>query len=167
MNALASALDGLQTALHAAFPEGLPSDLRTQDLLATQALTSYSYTQDAAAADAGVRWVAKDYGVSSGESGISVALGEDTILDIPFPPHGSWTEEQARAFAQRIVACVNACAGIPDEDLPVGGVLDLRNSAMAVVASWEDGDLAGAVGHLQYDSEALGAVAGAENEEER
>lgn len=165
MNPLASALDGLQTALHAAFPEGLPTSLRTQDLLATQALTSYAYGRDAAAADAAVRWAAKDYGVSSGEVGISVVLGEDTILDIPFPPHGSWTEEQARTFANRIVACVNACSGIADDDLPAGGVLNLRNSALAVVSSWEDGDLAGAVGHLQYDAEALGAAVDDESEE--
>lgn len=37
------------------------------------------------------------------------------------------TEEKARANARRIVACVNACAGIPTEALEARELLALRN----------------------------------------
>lgn len=61
-------------------------------------------------------WTTADYtaSLSTGvENGISIQAGDDTVLDLPFT--ASWPEAMQRANARRIVACINACAGIPTE----------------------------------------------------
>lgn len=55
-------------------------------------------------------WRAEDYAVSSGEVGVCIKEGDDTVLDLPFTP--AWPESTQRARAARIVACVNACQGM-------------------------------------------------------
>jgi hypothetical protein len=46
-----------------------------------------------------------------------------------FPLYANWTDgaisRRMRADAERIVACVNACAGVPDAELKPGVVADL------------------------------------------
>lgn len=60
-------------------------------------------------------WRASDYATSGGSSGACIMVGDDTVLDLPYCE--AWSSEVQDANARRIVACVNACAGIPTDKL--------------------------------------------------
>ena len=72
-----------------------------------------------AAAPSDGAWRAEDYAVSSGEVGVCIKEGDDTVLDLPFMP--AWPESTQRARAARIVACVNACHGMTLEEVEYFG----------------------------------------------
>lgn len=71
---------------------------------AREALAAYDAQQ--AVTPSGGAWRAEDYAVSSGEVGVCIKEGDDTVLDLPFMP--AWPESTQRARAARIVQRVNA-----------------------------------------------------------
>lgn len=122
-DALQAADEALQ-AFDAAYP---PS---TERLRASEALPAGAA---AAGGAADGLWTASDYAVSSGETGACVMQGDDTILDIPYPPTGSWPKEQCDAHVRRIVACVNACRGIPEVALEAGDLMPALAASASVI----------------------------------
>lgn len=69
-------------------------------------------------------------------------------------------------YAQRIALCVSYCEGVDSSNLEGRKLVDFRQSGADVVASWEKGDLAGAVAALEGDVEALGGAVEEEEDEE-
>lgn len=73
-------------------------------------------------------WRASDYVASTAEGveqGACVMVGDDIIVNLPFPPIGSWSESVQRNRARRIAACMNACDGIATDALEMASRVDV------------------------------------------
>jgi len=99
-----------------------------------EALAAYDAQRAAAPSDGA--WRAEDYAVSSGEVGVFIKEGDDTVLDLPFMP--AWPESVQRARAARIVACVNAHDALVSA---LRGVMPYaENGVSAILDLADDGD---------------------------